>query len=166
MISNGKKQHYLDVTILSTLLQGNSSNHRGDLHCINCSNSYTSKNKLREYVEICNNHNSYRIEMPKWVEKILKCNPGERSLKTPFAIYLDLECLFKKVQSHGSNNNNNNNNNHLEELYTQKKATHEPSGWAMFTRCSFDKKENKRTYYRGKYCIEKLCKKLNKRVCN
>ena len=103
--------------------------------------------------------------MPKWVEKILKCNPGERSLKTPFAIYLDLECLFKKVQSHGSNNNNNN-NNHLEELYTQKKATHEPSGWAMFTRCSFDKKENKRTYYRGKYCIEKLCKKLNKRVCN
>ena len=30
----------------------------------------------------------------------------------------------------------------------------------MFTRCSFDKKENKLNYYRGKYCIEKLCKKL------
>ena len=30
----------------------------------------------------------------------------------------------------------------------------------MFTRCSFDKKENKPNYYRGKYCIEKLCKKL------
>ena len=28
----------------------------------------------------------------------------------------------------------------------------------MFTRCSFDKKENK--LYRGKDCIEKLCKKL------
>ena len=30
----------------------------------------------------------------------------------------------------------------------------------MFTRCSFDKKENKLNYYRKKYCIEKLCKKL------
>ena len=30
----------------------------------------------------------------------------------------------------------------------------------MFTRCWFDKKENKLNYYRGKDCIEKLCKKL------
>ena len=37
--------------------------------------------------------------MPKQVEKILKYNPGEKSLKALFAIYLDLECLFKKEQS-------------------------------------------------------------------
>ena len=43
--------------------------------------------------------------------------------------------------------------------YTVKKAKHEPSGWAMFTRCSFDKKENKLSYYRGKDCTENLCKK-------
>ena len=30
----------------------------------------------------------------------------------------------------------------------------------MFTRCSFDKRENKLNYYRGKDCIENLCKKL------
>ena len=41
MISNGKKQHYLAVTNLSALLQGNSSNHEEDLHCLNCFNSYT-----------------------------------------------------------------------------------------------------------------------------
>ena len=29
----------------------------------------------------------------------------------------------------------------------------------MFIRCSFDKKENKLNYYRGKDSIEKLCKK-------
>ena len=32
----------------------------------------------------------------------------------------------------------------------------------MFTRCPFNEKENKLNYYRGKYCIEKLCKKLKK----
>ena len=83
----------------------------------------------------------------KWVEEILKYNPGEKSLKALFA-----------------NNNNNNNNNNLEKSYTEKKARHEPSGWAMFTRCSFDKKENKLNYYRRKDCIEKLCKKLKERA--
>ena len=81
MISNGKKQHYLAVTNLSALLQRISSNHKEDFHCLNCFNSYTSKNKLKEHVEICNNHDSYRIEMPKQVEKILKCNPGEKIIK-------------------------------------------------------------------------------------
>ena len=30
----------------------------------------------------------------------------------------------------------------------------------MFTRCQFDKKENKLNYYRGKDCIDELCEKL------
>ena len=34
----------------------------------------------------------------------------------------------------------------------------------MFTRCSFDKRENKLNYYRGKDCIENLCKELKESV--
>ena len=113
MITNSKKYHYLAVTNSSAFLQGSSSNHEGDIYCLNCFNSYTSKNKLKEYEEICNNHNSCRIEMSKWVEKILKYNPGEKSLKAPFAIYLDLECLLKKIKS---------SQNNLKKSYTQKKA--------------------------------------------
>ena len=55
MIGDGKKYHYLAVTNLSGLLQGNSSNHEGDFYCLNCFNSYASKNKLKEHEEICNN---------------------------------------------------------------------------------------------------------------
>ena len=50
--------------------------------------------------------------------------------------------------------------NNPKKSYPEKKAKHEPSGWAMFTKCSFDKAENKLDYYRGRDCIEKLCKKL------
>ena len=99
MITDGKKSHYLAVTNISALLQGVLSNHRGDFYCLNCFNSYATKKKLKEHEEICNNHNSYHIEMPKQVEKILKCIHGEKSLKAPFTIYLDLECLLKKEQS-------------------------------------------------------------------
>ena len=96
MIGDGEKYHYLAVTSLSVLLQ-EISNQKENFYCLNCFNSYTSKNKLKEHEEICNNHDSCRVEMPNWVEKVLKYNPGEKSLKTPFAIYLDLECLLKKV---------------------------------------------------------------------
>ena len=37
------------------------------------------------------------MEMAKQV--ILKHNPGEKSLKAPFTIYLDLECILKEVKS-------------------------------------------------------------------
>ena len=97
MIGDGEKYHYLAVTNLSGLLQGNSSNHRGDFYCLNCFNSYTTKNKLKEHEEICNNHNSYRIEMSEWSNKILKHNPVEKSLKAPFSFFLDLECISKKI---------------------------------------------------------------------
>ena len=72
MITDGKKWHYLAVTNLSALLEKKSSNHHRDFYCLNCFNSYTSKNKLEEHEEICNNHNSCCIEMPKCFEKILK----------------------------------------------------------------------------------------------
>ena len=46
MITNGKKYHYRAVTNLSALLEKKSSNHYGDFYCLNCFNSYTTKNKL------------------------------------------------------------------------------------------------------------------------
>ena len=95
------------VSNLSALLDGNI-----DLYCLKSFNSYTTENKLKEHEEICNKHDSYCIEMSKWFEKILKHNPGKKSLKAPFAIYLDLECLLKKEQSCQ--------NNH-EKSYTEKK---------------------------------------------
>ena len=99
------------------------SNHHGDFYCLSCFNSYATKNKLEEHEEICNNHDSCRIEMPKFAKRIIKYAHGVKSLRAPSAIYLDLECLLKKEQSRRNN---------LEKSYLEKKAAQEPSGWAMF----------------------------------
>ena len=64
-----KKQYYLAVTNLSALLEGKSSNHHGNFYCLNCFNSYTTENNLKEHEEICNNHDGYHIEMSKQAEK-------------------------------------------------------------------------------------------------
>ena len=98
MITNSKKSHYLAVTNLSALLKGIWSNHKEDFYCLNCFNSYTSKNKLKELEQIFNYNDSCHIDMPSCAEKTLNHNPRENSLKEPFAIYIDLECILKKVQ--------------------------------------------------------------------
>ena len=93
MITDGDKHHYLGVSTFPALLRGKSSNHQGDVYCLNCFNSYITKNRLKEHEEICNKHGSFSIEMPKWFEKVLKYNPGEKSLNAPLAIYLDLKIV-------------------------------------------------------------------------
>ena len=97
MIGDGIKYHYLAVTNLSGLLKGISSNQQEDFYCLNCFNSYTTEYKLKEHEEMCNKHNSCHMEMPKQV--ISKHNPGDKSLKAPFTIYLDLECIKSTILS-------------------------------------------------------------------
>ena len=67
--------------------------------------------------------------MPNEDNKILKYNHGEKSLKAPAIIYADLDCLLEKM--HSCENN-------LEKSYAEKKTKHTPSGYSLFTNCSFD----------------------------
>ena len=79
--------------------------------------------------------------------------------KQHYLAVTNLSALLQRISSNHKEDFDCLNCFNLEESYTQKKANHEPSGWAIFTRCSFDKKEKKLNYYRGKDCINKLCKK-------
>ena len=50
--------------------------------------------------------------------------------------------------------------NNPKNSHTERKAKHESSGHAWSLICSFDDTKNKSYFYRGKDCIEKLCKDL------
>ena len=78
--------------------------------------------------------------MPKEHEKI-KYLHGEKSLKVPFVIYSDLECLLKKVRS---------SQNDPENSYPEKKVKNKPSRYAWCSICSFDDAKNRRYLYRRK----------------
>ena len=43
---------------------------------------------------------------------------------------------------------------------TTKINKHTPSGYSIFTNCSFDESKNKISYYRGDDCMKKFCKDL------
>ena len=58
---------------------------------------------------------------------IIKYNHGEKSVKLPFVIYADLECLLEKMSTCINN---------LNESSTTKINKHTPSGYSIFTHCS------------------------------
>ena len=51
---------------------------------------------LKYHKKICENHDYCYVEVPEDYNKILKYNQGEKSMKVPFIIYADLECLLEK----------------------------------------------------------------------
>ena len=93
--------------------------------------------------------------MPDVDNNILESKPGKKSLKNAIIIYADLECLLSKMKTC-------NNNPHMS--YTTAKALHKPSGYSLLTSCSFDKLENKQTYYRGRDCMKRYCDDLNEHI--
>ena len=151
MISDGQKWHYLVVKNLSRLLRGITSNHKEDFYCLNCFHSYRTENKLEAHKKICENHDYCHVEMPTKKNNIIKYNHGEKSMKLPFVIYADLECFLEKMSICINNPN---------ESSTTKISKHTPSGYSIFTHCSFDKSKNKLNYYRGKDCMKKFSNDL------
>ena len=89
--------------------------------------------------------------MPTKDNSTIKYNPGEKSIKIPFTIYADLECLFEKMSTCQDGPN---------KSTTTKINKHMPSGYLIFTNCSFDKSKNKISCYRGNGCMKKFCKDL------
>ena len=99
--------------------------------------------------KICESHDYCHVEMPTKENNIIKCNHGEKSMKLPFVIYTDLECLLEKISMCINNPN---------ESSTTKINKHTPSGYSIFTSCSFDESKNKLNYYRGKDCMKSFVK--------
>ena len=62
-------------------------------------------------------------------------------MKVPFIIYADLEYLLEKMNPF---------HNNLEKSSTTKINKHTPSGYSLFTHCSFDPTKNILDYYRVK----------------
>ena len=146
-ITNGEKWHYLTVKNLPGLLRGITSTHHGDFYCLNCFRSYRTLNKF----ELYKNHDYCHVEMPTKDNNIIKYNQGEKSINLPFVIYADLECLLEKMSTCKNNPN---------ESSTTEINKHTPSGYSIFTNCSFDQTKNKLNYYRGKDCMKKFSKDL------
>ena len=68
--------------------------------------------------------------MPNKENNILKYNLREKSLKIPYSIYGDFESILEEISTCG---------NDPKKSSTTKISKHTPSGFSLFTYCSFHK---------------------------
>ena len=79
MITDGDTNwHYLPIKNISGLLRGITSNHNGDLYCLNCLHSYRTKSILKKHAKICKNHDFCNLKMPDADNYILQSKPGKK----------------------------------------------------------------------------------------
>ena len=89
--------------------------------------------------------------MPNENNKILKYNPGEKSMKALFIIYAELESLLEKTSTC---------HNNPKKSSTTKVNKHTASGYSLFTHCSFDNTKNEFHYDRGSNSMKTFCFEL------
>ena len=90
---------------MSKLFRGIISNPDGVFYCLNCLHSFRTDIQPTKHEGLFENNEYCCVEMPAKFNKSLKYNTGEKSLKTPILIYLNLECLLLKQQSCQNNPN-------------------------------------------------------------
>ena len=83
--------------------------------------------------------------------KILEYKHDNKSLRLPFIIYSDIECLFEKTNTDQNKS-------------TIKINKHFPCGYSMYTHCSFDNAKNNLDFYRGEDCMKKFADSLKDHV--
>ena len=86
--------------------------------------------------------------MPKNGES-LEYHSGVKSMKAPYIIVADIESLLRKMHTCA---------NDPSKSSTEKKNKQEICGYSLFTGCSFDKKNKKLDYYRGKDSLKDFVK--------
>ena len=93
--------------------------------------------------------------MPAVDKKYVTSTPGKNTLKNPFIIYADFECLLYPISTCDNTSNNS---------FTIKKNIHKPCGYSLLTSYPYDKSLNEHVFYRGKDCLQKFSETLKCQV--
>ena len=93
--------------------------------------------------------------MPTEDKKYNFSTPGKNTLKNPFIIDADLECLLYPLSTC---------DNAPDNSFTIKKNVHIPCGYSMLTSYAYDKTLNEHVFYRGKDCLSNFPKTLKAQV--
>ena len=84
---DGERWHYLCVKKLSAFLRGISSNHNGDVYCMNCFKSIRTKSNIETHKSMCENHDYCYVQMANNENKMLEYKHSQKSKSAPFVIY-------------------------------------------------------------------------------
>lgn len=118
------KDHYCWIKNLWRLVGRQITKHESKRFlCKMCLNSFYSEEKLKDHKIYCSVHGATKIEMPKKYDNVLQFKNYQNSLKVPWAIYADFECMLQKISTCHPN---------PEKSYLNDTEKHEPVSFAYY----------------------------------
>ena len=134
----------------SRLMRDISSNSHENYYCFGCFHSFRCKSTLEKHTQLCKDHDFCKIKLPENDKKIKEHKPDSKALRMNCIIYIDLEYLLVNYDACSNN---------PIKSHTTNIAQHIPLGYSI----NVVRNHNNSfvvNYYRGKDCIQKLCKEL------
>ena len=135
LISNEFKPHYVYIKDFDRFMFNKTKNRYTKYFCKCCLQCFSSKEILIEYKKDClviNGKQSVKLK-----SSLIRFKNYSKQIPTPFKIYADFECIFKKVDIVECNSNNS---------YTRKYQDHIPCSFAYKVVCIDNKFGKKVTY--------------------
>ena len=129
LIKDGENSHYCLVKNMSALIYSQINRHKEARNiCLNCFNSYNTKQTLDKHKEYCHNNECVKVVMPE-KGTYLRFKNFLHSEKFPFVVYADMESLIKNMDNCDPNPN---------KSYTKKYQKHEPISFTYYIKCFND----------------------------
>ena len=130
LIDKDGKQHYCWIKDMSRLLSKQTSDKKCKRHyCLRCLNSFQSNESLCKHQEYCMSHKAVKVEMPE-EGSTLAFTSFNRSMRVPFVVYADFECITTPIDTCEPNPENS---------YTKQYQKHKPSSFCYYIKCFDDK---------------------------
>ena len=155
IVQDNMKTHYTAIKRISALLRGITSNNHGDHYCRNCLNSFRTKEVYKIHVEACKDHDYCHVKIPKEKEKWLSYVEGSKTIRAPFVIYADTECILEPIVGCDGDPNS---------AFTREVNRHVGCGAASLTVFAHGEWEKAMDLHRGKHSIKDWCKSLKNQV--
>ena len=138
---------------ISALLKGITSKNNSDFYCSNYPHAFKTKDILESNKRVRENKGFCKVVMSSEDTKTFEFNQNQKSDKTPFIFYADLEYIIQK---------NDGCKNVTENSSATSVSQNIPPGFSISTIFSFRGIENKHNVYRDEDCMKMFSEFLRK----
>ena len=129
LLKDEDNSHYCLVKNMSALIASQINNHEHARNiCLNCFNSFKTKEALDKHKEYCYNNECVKMSMPP-AGTFLRFKNFLHSEKAPFIVYADFESLIKNMDNCDPDPS---------KSYTKKYQKHEPISFSYYIKCFKD----------------------------
>lgn len=103
MLTNENGQHYCLIKNFNQLINHLHKRPKAYKYCMYCLSSFADVRCLRSHEEYCKEHECQKIVLPKVGKNLMKFNKHHHSIRVPYTIYCDWECLFTSEDKQSKN---------------------------------------------------------------